>query len=74
MRRSRKLQQEVATFIEQCRQRDAAQQTARLVPATPMPSKTGRMYDNSVWAHLFFESSPQNAIVSRASKAKGAFR
>jgi hypothetical protein len=74
MRRSRKTEQEIAVFIEQCRQRDAAQRTARLVPATPLPGKSGKMYDNSVWAHLFFESSPQNSAANRAGKSKGAYR
>jgi hypothetical protein len=69
MKGSKKLQREISDFVQKCRQKDAAKQAANY--PTPLPMR-GKMYDNSLWSHLFFESSSQNTAANRASKSRNA--
>ncbi len=71
MKGSNKLEREIADFVEKCRQKDAAKQAARYTPPTGFQ---GTLYDNSLWAHLFFESASLNAAANRSGKSKSAFR
>jgi hypothetical protein len=65
MKRSKKLQREISDFVDKCRQKDAAKVAAHYPPVT---GQQVAKYDNSLWAHLFFESSSLNAASNRTSR------
>ncbi|HEX3797067.1 MAG TPA: hypothetical protein VH413_00075 [Verrucomicrobiae bacterium] len=69
MKQSKKLQREISDFVEKCRQKDAAKAAAHYPPVT---GAQVAKYDNSLWAHLFFESSSLKADANRSTRKNAA--